>query len=220
MKSVIRQVALLAFLVSAALFVASQAEPAFAADSAGPDEKVSAGRADPGDWTGHISYVFGYKRTGSGWSPAKDHVEFGLFDLDFKQESWPVSLAAQLLLSYTGDVPDGLTGDNSGTYELNLGFRKVWDAGGRILPFLGGGPSLIGASNGEFIVFNDQESANVQHHNSATIGFWVNAGTYVHITESFHTGLMAQYSWGEIRLGGKDLNAGGLHLLGMLGYHW
>lgn len=222
MKRVIRQAAVypLAILVSAALFVAAQAVPVFAAEPAGPAEKVSAERAAPGDWTGHISYVFGYKRTGGGWSPANDHVEFGIFDLDFRRKSWPVSLAAQFLFSYSGDVPDGLTGNNSGTYELNLGLRKVWDAEGRIRPFLGAGPSLIGASNSTFISFNNRESANAQHHNSATLGFWANAGTYVHITESFHTGLMAQYSWGEIRLGGKDLNAGGLHLLGMLGYRW
>lgn len=218
MKRIIRQTVLstLAFLISTALLVSAQALPVSAADLAGPETKVSA----EDNWTGHISYVLGYKRVGSEWSPANDHVEFGILDLDFRRMSWPVSLAAQLLLSYTGGVPDGLAGNNSGSYEFNFGLRKVWDTDGRISPFLGGGPSVIGASNSEFTKFSNHDNANVQDNNSTALGFWLNAGSYVHVTESFDVGLMAQFSWGEIRLGGKNLNAGGLHLLSMLGYHW
>lgn len=177
--------------------------------------------ADAGDrWTGHFSYVIGYKRLEGGWSPAADQFELGLFDVDFGKRRWPVSIAGQLLLSYVGDTPQDLSGDNSGTYEVNVGLRKVFNPDGAFQPFVGGGPSLIGASTGEFIRFGRHESGNVQEDGAVTAGFWAGAGLYWAFHEHWHTGIAVQYSWGKLRLAGRELNAGGVHVLGMVGYRW
>jgi hypothetical protein len=192
--------------------------------AANPD--LTAGRDNasafvtPPPWTGHINYVFGYKWLEKGWSPAGEQVEFGLVDFDCRKEGWPVSLAGQLLLTYAGNVPRGLAGNNSGTYELNLGVRKVWEDRSALHPFAGGGVSLIGATNSSFIRFNDGGSAQVNEHSAAAAGVWADAGFYWILSDHWHTGAQLQYSWGELRLGGRDLDAGGLHLLGMLGYRW
>ncbi len=174
----------------------------------------------PRRWTGHVSYIFGYKRLADGWSPAVDQAEFGLIDFDCRKEDWPLSFAGQFLVTYAGQVPQGLSGNNSGTYELNLGARKVWDKGGIFQPFAGGGVSLIGASNSSFIDFGGGESAQVNEHSAATVGFWGDAGLYWLWGERWHSGVQLEYSWGRVRLGGKALNAGGVHILGMIGIHW
>lgn len=182
----------------------------------GPAQEAGAGEG----WTGHLSYVIGYKRLESRWSPAANQFEFGLIDVDFGRRRWPVSIAEQFLMSYTGDTAEGLPGNNSGTYELNLGLRKVFYPDRALQPFIGGGASLIGASTGEFITFNRSESANVQEDGAVTAGFWAGAGLYWAFHQHWHTGLAVQYSWGKLRLAGKDLNAGGVHALGMVGYRW
>ena len=172
-------------------------------------------------WTGHLSYVFGYKQLGGQWAPADGQIEFGLLDFDCRKERWPVSIAGQFLMSYTGNVPKGLAGNNSGTYELNLGMRKVWDDDRSVVhPFIGGGVSLIGATNNTFINFGDGDTAKVNEHSAAGVGLWGGAGMYWQLSDHWHTGAQVQYSWGELRLGGKDLDGGGLHILGMLGYTW
>lgn len=174
-------------------------------------------------WTGHISYVVGYKRLSNEWSPAEDHLEFGLVDFDFRRTNWPISIAAQLLTTTTpgNDIPDepGFEGDFSGTYEFNLGLRKVWENSPRFHPFLGGGPSIIGGSTTEKHSGRGGAWYNQEEHD-ADFGFWAGTGFYWVITESFHLGMNAQYSWAEIELFDKDLNAGGIHLNMIIGYHW
>jgi hypothetical protein len=189
---------------------------AFAQTPRGAADDASDGEG----WTGHASYVIGYKRLEGRWSPAADQFEFGLIDVDFGKRSWPVSIAGQLLLSYTGDTPRNLPGNNSGTYEVNLGLRKVFNQDAAVQPFIGGGVSLIGASTGQFIRFNRYESANVREDGAVSAGFWAGAGLYWAFHQHWHTGLAIQYSWGELRLAGKDLNAGGVHALGLVGYRW
>jgi hypothetical protein len=164
------------------------------------------------EWTGHISYVIGYKRLERGWSPGADHAEYGLFDFDVARRSWPIRIAGQVLLTYAGDTPKGLTG-NFQTYEVNLGLRKVFEIHGSVHPFIGGGASVIGARTSNLL--NEE-----RNRNDATVGLWGGGGLYWEFNAHWHTGIELQYSWGEIRVGGKDLNAGGLHALSMIGYHW
>lgn len=209
-------------LLYAAVYFLLTTGPVFAGVGAEVQETSGYKAAPAGSqtrWTGHLSYVFGYKRLEGDWSPAEDQLEVGLLDFDFKKKGWPLSFAGQLLMSYSGDVPQGLEGNNSGTYELNLGARKIWEGNSAVHPFIGGGVSIIGATNSTFIDFGD-EAGNVNEHSAATVGAWAGAGLYWNFAENWHTGAQLQYSWGELRLGGKDLNAGGLHVLGMIGYHW
>ena len=172
-------------------------------------------------WVGHVQYMIGYKRLSDDWSPAKDQFEFGIVDFDFRHVSWPISVVAQFLASHSDNVPNqpGFRGDFSGTYEFNLGLRKVWESSPRFQPFLGGGFSVVGGSTTEKHNSSGSGFYNQEDHD-AGFGFWAGTGVYWNLTKRFHTGINAQYTWGEIELFGKDLNAGGIHLNVIIGYHW
>ena len=169
-------------------------------------------------WTGHLNYIIGYKKLSNDWEPAEDQIEFGLVDLDLRRVNWHVSIVGQLLLTYASDIPDepGFRGDYSGTYEFNVGVRKVWGDLPRFHPFLGGGFSILGGSTTEDL----GDLWYYQEENDSGFGYWVGAGFYWVLTEQLHTGINAQYTWGEIELFDKDLNAGGIHLNIIIGCHW
>jgi len=173
-------------------------------------------------WTGHLNYIFGYKKLSNDWKPAEDQIEFGLVELDLRRLNWQVSIVGQLLMTYSSDIPEryGFEGDFSGTYEFNLGLRKVWENSSRFHPFLGGGSSIIGGSTTRQIDRPFGGAMYVQDDNDAGFGYWVGGGFYWVLTERLHTGINAQYTWGEIKLFEEDLNAGGIHLNVIIGYHW
>jgi hypothetical protein len=172
--------------------------------------------------TGHLNYIFGYKKLSNDWEPAEDQIDFGLVEFDLRRLNWQVSIVGQLLLAYSSDIPEryGFEGDFSGTYEFNLGLRKVWENWPRFHPFLGGGLSIIGGSTTRQIDRPFGGAIYVQDDNDAGFGYWVGGGFYWVLTERLHTGINAQYTWGEIELFDKDLNAGGIHLNFIIGYHW
>lgn len=169
-------------------------------------------------WAGHISYIFGYKRLNNDWEGAQDHVEFGLVDLDFQKKNWPIHIAGQFLSTYSPDTPDeaAFKGDFSGTYELNLGLRKVWERPSQFHPYFGGGVSIIGAS----ITDDLGDGCYYQEDHDSSYGFWVGTGFYWILSEKWHTGLNFQYSYAEVELFGEELNAGGLHFNLLIGWHW
>lgn len=123
----------------------------------------------------------------------------------------------QLLLAHAPNIPDepGFQGDYTGTYEFNLGLRKVWRNLPRFQPFLGGGASIVGGGTNESFGVG----SHYQEDSDSAYGYWVGMGFYWMMTETLHTGINAQYSWGTINLFDKDLNAGGIHLNVIIGYH-
>jgi len=169
-------------------------------------------------WTGHLSYLVGYKKMDDNWAPAEDQFEYGLVDLDFQRADWPVSLAVQLLMTYSGQVPQtqGASGDYSGTYEFNLGLRKIWRPQKKIQPFLGGGLSIAGASTTEQAC----GYCYAQPDHDSGLGYWVGTGVYWILWENFHTGFNLQYTHVDIQLFGNDFNAGGWHFNALIGYYW
>jgi len=169
-------------------------------------------------WSGHFNYSLGYKKMEANWVPAEDQFEYGLVDLDFQKTHWPVSIACQLLMTYSEQVPDteGASGDYSGTYEFNLGLRKIWRPQKKIQPFLGGGLSILGASTTE----QGCGYCYTQTDHDSNLGFWLGTGAYWILGQNFHTGFNLQYTYGEIQLFGKDFNAGGLHFNALIAYHW
>jgi hypothetical protein len=171
-------------------------------------------------WVTHLSYVLGYKRLDNQWSPAQDQVEFGLLDFDIRRGNWPVSVAAQFLLTYASSRPhlQNFVGNQSGTYEFNLGLRKVWDDWQPVQPFLGGGLAIIGGSTSSFIDFG-HESASVTEDHDIAVGVWLGTGFYWPFSPHWHTGLALQYSTAEIDLFAHHLDAGGVHVMLLFGYH-
>lgn len=188
------------------------------ANSASQGESDSSTALILNKWTIHLSYVAGYKHLEDSWAPAQHEAEFGLIDFDFGKESWPMSLCIQLLLSYSPVVPrlQGLLGDYSGTYECNLGIRKVFRPDGRIQPHMAAGVGILGTSTTTRI----DRGVYYQEENSSALGYWGNVGLYWIFSETNLAGLAVEYSNGRITLSGQRLNAGGTHVLCYFGWHW
>lgn len=189
---------------------AGQTINACAADSQAPDP-----------WSGHISYVVGYKMLESQWEPVERQLEFGLLDADFQPPRWPVSFCTQLLLTYADDVPafSSEPADYSGVWEINLGLRKIWNRDSTWQPFVGGGFSVIGATTSKWIS-DSYGGFQVVQESEATAGAWIGAGLYWNFSRHWHVGVQAQYSWGELNFSDANVNAGGVHALAMFGFHW
>lgn len=187
----------------------------------GSAEPASPTSASEKTWAGHASYVLGYKRLESDWNPVENQTEVGIVDVDLTRTDWPISLCGQALFTFTEDIPEvsGAQGDASGTWEFNLGARKIWTISDKWKPFLGVGLSVIGASASKFV---DAPGGSIQDYEDSDIGLgaWGGAGLYWHFADHWHVGATLQYSWGEVTLFEKRMNAGGFHALGMFGYHW
>ena len=97
------------------------------------------------------------------------------------------------------------------TREIDIGVRKIWDRG-VTRPFIGGG---LGRIEGEFQV----RSTTVEDD---TIGFWLDAGVFWRIGESFNIGFEGRLSRGEVRIGPDDteIEAGGEHFGVLIGFGW
>lgn len=171
-----------------------------------------------GGWSGHISYAIGYEKMDNDWGSASDRFQYGVVDIDFRPPDFGVNFVFQVLSSYSDNAPPqpGAAGNWSQTYEINLGVRKLFENDSAFVPFIGGGGSIVGAQTKTTI------SNNVYlRDNEWGFGLWAGAGCYWHITESFHIGAAVQYTWANMDLTGQgDLNAGGIHVMFLIGGHW
>jgi hypothetical protein len=210
-----RPVALLAvMLLSAVSACAQQPRSSSGAAPGGQESQSSDGRTS----AAHVSYIFGYKRLEKKWHPGENQMDFGIVDVDYRRAHWPVSIAAELSLSYTWYKPNlpGFKGNFAGTYEFNTGARKIWERWDRIQPFVGGGFSILGGSTTSQI----GGTIYVQESHNARPGAWGEAGLYWLVGRKWHTGFRAEYSDGTITLFGQRLNAGGVHVMALLGRRW
>ena len=164
------------------------------------------------DWTGSASFLIGQKLLDDDdWGPVDEQVELGAM-FNFRQRSWPVNIAFDILYSWDDDDV-GLTEVDGNTLELNIGVRKVWDRS-KIQPFIGGGFAVIWAElegSGFGFRFSDDDTG---------AGIWADCGLRYLITDHFSLGLDLRYSWAEVTLFGIDGEAGGVHINMLLGYHW
>jgi len=174
------------------------------------------------DWTGDINLFMGAKQLEEDdWEPLEEQDEYGIM-LDFKQESWPISIAIDLLSSSDkqtgyyyiygyGTISATLEGETS---EFNLGIRKIWDGSPTIRPYIGGGIAMVSAeikaSTGGYTASDDDKA----------MGFWFGGGLYLTLTEHFNLGLDFRQSKAEVTLFGVDGKAGGTHAGVFVGYHW
>jgi opacity protein-like surface antigen len=170
-------------------------------------------------WTGNVNVFLGAKNLDSDdWAPADDHGEVGLL-VDFKRDTWPVSVAIDLLNSSGDDTAfDPFTGVafdfEAETTELNVGVRKIWDQSAYIRPYVGGGLAVIKAeakASAFGAAFSEDDSSP---------GFWLNGGVYWTLAKAFNLGLDLRYSKAEVTIAGVDADAGGTHFGLLLGYHW
>jgi len=174
------------------------------------------------NWTGNINLFMGAKQLEEDdWEPLDEQDEYGIL-LDFKQESWPISIAIDLLASSDeqtgtyyiygyGTVAATLEGETS---EFNFGIRKIWDNSPTIRPYIGAGIAMVSAeikASSWWYTASDDDTAT---------GFWFGGGLYVTLAEHFNLGLDLRQSKAEVTLFDVEGEAGGTHAGLSIGYHW
>lgn len=156
------------------------------------------------EFSGHVSGYLGLKTLNSSdWPDLDKHFAMGVF-FDIKRDSWPISIALDLLDTGGKHDHDGME-DLGHTTELHLGIRKIFlNQHKRIQPYLGAGVSFIYAEL-ELEVNNITEKQD-----DGDTGAWLGAGMYYEINPGFTLGLDVRYSYGEVVLFDKERNAGGI----------
>jgi len=168
-----------------------------------------------GDWTGHVNFFLGqtYLRS-SDWAPVERQDAYGL-EIDFRKREWPFNIAIDVigsdqeedsLVSRTGRVVQ----NSAEISELDLGVRKYWDQNPLFHPFVGGGLSLVTAEMQSLGVEDDDDS----------VGFWLDSGISLALTEHFNMGVEVRYSMAEVTLLGENRMAGGFSVGALIGYRW
>ena len=165
-------------------------------------------------WTGNVSGYLGHKSVDNNdWPNLDSQASVGVIS-DFGKQSWPVSIAADLL--FAGTVHEsGVNEDTGGTMEIHLGARKIFTLEhSSFRPYVGGGAALVSA-----MLENKNAGVAVEDDDTA-VGAWVGAGTYYAVTPSFNIGVDVRYSKAEVTLFDKEREAGGLNAGITAGYHW
>jgi hypothetical protein len=169
----------------------------------------------------HISYPFGYRRLSSPWGNARNQVVFGFVDLDAQPRSWPVSLVARLAGGYSGTLPVGADprASFSGSWDFDVGLRRVWGRPGKLQPFVGGGLAVVGASTTIQIRIGSG-AIYEQNWHPTTVGPFLEAGCYFPIRGNLHTGVLISYTKGEGNLNNHGLELGGIQTALLIGKSW
>jgi opacity protein-like surface antigen len=175
---------------------------------------VHAADTQDNGWTGNISGYAGHKSVDDqDWPNLDSQTSVGVIS-DFRKQSWPVSIAADLMFS--ADVHEsGVEEVTGGTVEAHLGARKIFTLeNSSFRPYVGGGVALVSA-----LLENENAGVTVDDDDHA-IGAWAGAGTYYAVTPSFNLGLDVRYSKAEVTLFDKEREAGGFNAGITAGYHW
>jgi len=187
-----------------------------------PGLAMSQSNSNQNAWSGNVNGFLGAKiLDDDDWAPVDEHGEIGVL-IDFKQKSWPISIAIDLLFSSDEeDVSFAVL--NFGTFnanlegnttEFNLGVRKIWDNLSKVRPFIGGGIAFINAE-----VKGTALGISVSDDDTG-VGVWFDGGVYFTLTEHFNIGADVRWSKAEVTLFNIDGEAGGWHVGALIGFHW
>jgi hypothetical protein len=175
----------------------------------------------------HLNLLAGTKTlSASDWEPAQDALALGL-EWDYTEEDWPVGMTWGLFYakgegkgSTFGGASRGIGGQaaasssgssfSSRTIELMFGFKKIWvfDSLGWFRPHLGGGVSL-GQARAKFPGGSEEGYG---------MGGWGAAGFAVDAWGPCQVGLDFRYSSVAAKFDRNSVDAGGIYLLGFIGY--
>lgn len=177
--------------------------------------------------TGNLNFTLGQKQLHGDWDPLEQQGEFAVA-WDFKPQTWPVSLAFDLMSS-SGSDDDTNIEISAQTTELHAGVRKIFDTGSRAKPFIGGGLAFASAAlNFEVTIlgipFDDTATASA-------VGLWGQAGCYWGLgdMEAFNLGFSIKHSvanssnveFDDFDVDIEDEAAlGGTHIGLLLGWHY
>ena len=170
--------------------------------------------AHANNYTGNVNFFLGQKSLKSeDWSPMEDQDAFAVL-VDFKQSSWPVSIAIDLLGSSQESTDYGFNFEGT-TSEFDIGVRKIWETSGTsIRPYIGGGLAFINAEAKVSYLY-----ASVSDDDTG-LGLWLNGGVYWTLGQHFNLGLDLRYSKAEVTVYDVNVEAGGTSAGLILGYHW
>lgn len=166
---------------------------------------LSASVAHADEWSGHLAGLVGLKMLDDNdWPELDTHFALG-FTSDIQKDSWPFSLALDLMDTGEKHDHDG-TEDLGHTTELHLGVRKVFtNQHSKLHPYINGGIALMYAEQ-EYEV----ENMKTKDDDSAA-GGWFGVGAYYAFHPRYVLGLDVRYSRGEVSLFEQDRDAGGFH---------
>jgi hypothetical protein len=162
-----------------------------------------------------LNLTGGIQFLNSDWKPADEEYSLGL-EGDVKPQGWPMHLYASYKVansaSQTVDIPSGGTvSEKSRTDEVDLGVRKYFSGAGTWNPFINGGLAIVG---GELKTTGPLETVKASDTGA---GFWIGAGA-VYVWNGFlNTGFQAKYTYGNVKLNGDSLNAGGIQISALIG---
>jgi len=153
------------------------------------------------EWSNSFALALGTKDLGSGdWERADEQDAIGLY-MDFRRNSWPVSIAVDILASGI-DKGGNSNGYEGYTSELHLGARRAFNLGGSGLEaYLGGG---IAFAYGEIELSDPERSGD-----GRGLGYWAGAGLRYPLTPRFSLGADYRYSDVDIDESPRDFSAGG-----------
>jgi hypothetical protein len=182
--------------------------------------------------------VLGGKLLDSDDWPVGDSQGSLAFLSTFGPQSWPVQVAIDVVGSSA--VEDSFNISRPGieirgeevvqsTFEFDVGVRKVWRLG-RARPFVGGGLAIIQAQQERAIFFPppfDDEGNEllprppvIVSDSDESPGGWVDGGIFWRLGKRFNLGLEARFSAAQVKLSGRDVQAGGVSVGLILGWGW
>ena len=186
-----------------------------------PALALAAGSSAHADnWTGHTSLMLGSKSIPEDdWAKNDEHGAIGIIT-DFRQKSWPVSIAVDLFGTGSERKSNGDTFDTY-TAEMHLGARKVFEIGDGFQPYVGGGVALIN-------VLQESEIDDAKREDEDDIATgWVGIGTYYSLTDSLTLGADLRYVCGSVTLedtaaneSDRDIDLAGTMGGLSIGYQW
>jgi len=172
--------------------------------------------------TGNINVFLGGKGLDDNDWMADAHSEGGVL-IDFGGESWPVSLAVDVLGSrgdYNGYVYFPKSNaikyyeEDVETSELNLGVRHYWNGLGKMHPYVGGGVAFV-----HLDATGKVDGVTTLRDSGDGTGLWVGGGIQWRF-DQFNLGFSVRASAAEVSLDTGDYQGGGGHTGLLLGYHW
>jgi hypothetical protein len=169
----------------------------------------------------HLNYVIGYRRLSPEWGNARNQIVPGIVDFDIRPRSWPVSIAARLAFGYSSALPIGADpkASFSGSWDIDLGLRRVWWRFETLQPFVGAGLAVVGACT-TVQVRTYPGAFYYQNWDSTTAGPFVETGFYVPVRRGLHTGVLLAYARGTGQLNGNAIQTGGTQVAFLFGKSW
>lgn len=166
------------------------------------------------EWSGHIGGFIGLKALkSSDWPDLDIHNSLGVI-FDIKKDTWPISIALDVIDTGGKHNHDGLE-DLGHSTEFHLGVRKIiMNPHSKVLPYIGGGVSFMSAE------MELQANNTTMTQDDSDVGVWVGAGMYYAINPEFVLGFDARYSQGDVILFDKERDAGGIFAGATVGYQF